>query len=159
MNGWRGRCLDLFARAEWAVTETLLALAAADKAGTSIKVPHLTGPRYDALYKAVGPGGPFAGAGVKAAEALASFRKHDSLRCSLAHGTFKVTLDRYGGWHLGVRAWAVRSGQPVIDYFLADEKEARGIADKVERDASRLSAHLRTFREVVRKAGDIPLKP
>ena len=48
---WRGRCLDVFARSELAVTETLLILAAVDERGPPLKLPHLVGQRYDAPFE------------------------------------------------------------------------------------------------------------
>src|SRR5688572_4240247 len=77
---WRGRCLDVFARSEAAVTETLLVLAAVDRRGTSLKLPHLVGQRYDALSSAICAGGAFADEGKAALEPLAGFRKHDAFR-------------------------------------------------------------------------------
>lgn len=59
-SAWRGRCLDVFARSEAAVTETLLVLVGVDGRGNALKLPHLVGQRYDALSKAVGAGGVFA---------------------------------------------------------------------------------------------------
>lgn len=50
---WRGRCLDVFARSEAAVAETLLVLTAVDERSSSLKLPHLVGQRYDALSNAI----------------------------------------------------------------------------------------------------------
>ena len=93
---WRGRCLDVFARSEVAVTETLLVLRAVNGRGEAIKLPHLAGQRYEALSTAICAGGAFAGEGKAASAALLAFRQHDALRNILAHGAFTVTLDQHG---------------------------------------------------------------
>lgn len=147
---WRGRCLDLFARSEAAVTETLLVLAAVEGRGAAIKLPHLAGQRYDALATAVGPAGTFAEEGKAAAEAVMRFRKHDELRTRLAHGIFTVTLDHRGRWHLVARVLALRASREARDLFVTEEGEAVEILAVVEKDGSRLRSTLGQLRQRLR---------
>lgn len=152
ITAWRGRCLDLFARSEAAVTETLLALAAVEGRGASVKLPHLVGQRYDALASATGPGGAFEEEGKAAAGALEKFRGHDSLRTAIAHGVFTVTLDQHGRWHLMARVLALRSGRESRDVFVVDQGEAAEILSTVEKDGSRLRSALGQLRQGNRRS-------
>ncbi|QIK95574.1 hypothetical protein G7076_02950 [Sphingomonas sp. HDW15A] len=149
---WRGRCLDAFARSETAVTQTLLFLATVDKRGKSIKLPHLLGQRYDALWNAIGAGGEFAEEAGIAADALIKFKEHDTLRAQLAHGTFTVTLDHRGNWHLAARVLSLRAGRESSDLLVITESEASETLTAVERDGSRLRSTLGQFRQRLRQA-------
>jgi hypothetical protein len=149
----RGACLDLFARGEAAVTQTLLTMAAVEGRGASIKLPHLVGQRLDALASAIDAGGVFAGDGPAAASALARFRKHDSLRSDLTHSTFTVTLDQRGHWHLAARLLALRSRREARDVMVTTQEEASQILSGIERDFSRLRSTLGQLRQRLRRAG------
>ena len=138
--------MDLFARSEVAVTETLLVLAAVDGKGTSIKLPHLVGQRYDALASAVGVGGVFENEGKAAAGALSTFRRHDALRTQLAHGIFTVTLDHRGRWHLVARVVALRAGRECRDVLATDQDETAETFAAIEADGARLRSTLGQLR-------------
>ncbi len=148
---WRGRCLDVFARSEAAVTETLLVLAAVKGRGTSLKLPHLVGQRYDALSHAIDAGGAFADEGTAAAQAVAEFRKHDGFRTQISHGVFTVTLDHRGQWHLISRVLALRTGRASRDLFVTEQTEAAAILALLEKDGSRLRSVLGQLRHSVRE--------
>lgn len=125
-------------------------LAAVKMRGASIKLPHLVGQRYDALSKATEPGGVFAEEGKAAADPLATFRQHDRLRSAIAHGTFTVTLDKHGRWHLVVRVLALRSGSEARDVLVLQEREAAEMLVTLEQDASRLRSVLGQLRQQIR---------
>lgn len=143
---WRGRCLDVFARSEAAVSETLLVLAAIEGRGASLKLPHLVGQRYDALAHATGPDGPFADEGAAAAQAIARFRQLDGFRTQISHGVFTVTLDHQGRWHLVSRVLALRTGRASRDLFVKEQTEAAASLETLERDGSRLRSVLGQLR-------------
>lgn len=149
---WRGRCLEVFARSEAAVTETLLILAQVDKRGASLKLPHLVGQRYDALSNAIGPDGAFADEGKAVVEPLSKFRSHDSLRTQISHGVFTVTLDHRGQWHLASRVLALRTGRANRDLFVTDQAGSDELLKSLEKDGGRLRSALgqlrRRFRSV-----------
>lgn len=147
---WRGRCLDIFARCEAAITETLLVLAATEGRGDSIKLPHLVGQRYDALSTAVSAAGAFAEEGKSAADAVRQFLRHDALRARLAHGTFTVTLDHRGRWHLVARVISLRTGREARDLFAIEEGKAAEVLAAIEKDGSRLRSTLGQLRQRVR---------
>lgn len=144
---WRGRCLDVFARTEAAVTETLLLLAAVKKREAVVKLPHLVGQRYDALASVIAPAGAFAEEGKRAAGALAKFRQHDSLRAFIAHGVFVVTLDRRGRWHLVARVLALRGGRESRALFVTEEGEAAEILRALDKAGGDLGSALGQVRQ------------
>ena len=139
---WRG----VFARSEAAVTDTLLVLAAVDRRGALVTLPHLVGQRYDALSNAIGAGTIFADEGKTAVQAVAEFRKHDAFRTQISHGVFTVTLDHRGQWHLVARVLALRSGRASRDLFVTDQVEAASILEAMEKDGSRLRSALGQLR-------------
>lgn len=143
---WRGRCLDVFARSEAAVTETLLVLAAVGERAPALKLPHLVGQRYDALSNAVGAGGAFADEGKAAVMPIAEFRKHDALRTQLSHGVFTVTLDHRGQWHLVARVLAIRAGRAARDLLVVEQAETTAILEALEKDGNRLRSVLGQLR-------------
>lgn len=149
---WRGRCLDVFARSEGAVTETMLVLASVDGCAPALKLPHLVGQRYDALSNALVADGAFADEGKPAFMAMAEFRKHDALRTHLSHGIFTVTLDHRGNWHLVARVVALRAGRAARDLLVVEQAEAAAILEALEKDANRLRSVLGQLRHRYGKA-------
>src|SRR5690606_36645858 len=97
VNSWRGQALQHFAVAETAASETLLLMASLP-GGANVRLRRLVGQRFEDLRLAIGSDGPFARQGVKAAEALEAFSRHETLRAYLCHGMAKVALDRHGHW-------------------------------------------------------------
>ena len=79
--------IDIFARAEAAVGETL---HAAGRQGQSL---HLAGMKYKVMAELVAEGGPLVGVGKHVAGELAAFRVFDELRSTLCHGALLVTVD------------------------------------------------------------------
>jgi hypothetical protein len=100
-NAWRGHAIQIFARAEQAVSGAFEALASVPDRGASIRRRRLVGQRFEDLASALA--GPFASEGAKAAAALLRFRGHESLRPFLCHGVAKLALDRNGRWLIVLR--------------------------------------------------------
>jgi len=148
-NAWRGRCLDIFARSEAAVSETLLALANVSERGIVVKLPHLVGQRFEELANLTGPAGAFALEGKASAAALSTFRAHEDLRTSLCHGVGKVTLDQQGGWLLVLRTLAFRSKQPQRAVVIIEENEAEGLVKSLQTAGQRLRSELGNLRHTL----------
>ncbi|MBW4331044.1 hypothetical protein KY084_09185 [Stakelama sp. CBK3Z-3] len=148
---WRGRCLDVFARTELAVSETLLVLAAVDGRGKAIKLPHLVGQRYDSLAAATGPEGNFAEEGKVVANAVLQFKEHDSLRSHLTHGVFTVTLDHRCSWHLVSHLLSLRAGRETRDLFVTQQEEAASLLRALEKNSLRLRSNLGQLRARFRR--------
>jgi len=83
VNAVRGRLLQAFAKAEWSVSETLVALVEAHGA-KNVPLRMMVGQRHQDLADA------FAACGVRpypaGVAALDSFRRHDPLRNTACHG-------------------------------------------------------------------------
>lgn len=141
-NAWRGRCLDKFARSEAAVSETLLVLANTSGRGAAVKLPHLVGQRFEELATLIGPTGAFALEGKASAAALLTFRPHEGLRASLAHGVGKVVLDQKGSWLLVLRTLTFRSKQPERTVLVIEQNEADEIVKSLQTAGQRLVAEL-----------------
>ncbi|TPL72298.1 hypothetical protein [Mesorhizobium sp. B2-3-15] len=149
VNAWRGRCLDLFARSESAVSETLLVLANNTRNGAVAKLPHLVGHRFAELAALIGPTGTFASEGKASAAALLAFHPHEGLRASLAHGVGKVVLDQQGSWLLVLRTLTFRSKQPERTVLVIEQNEADEIVKSLQTAGRRLVAELGNLRRAL----------
>ncbi|RWD01431.1 MAG: hypothetical protein EOS58_25495 [Mesorhizobium sp.] len=149
VNAWRGRCLDIFARSEAAVSETLLVLADSSRQGAVVKLPHLVGQRFEELATLIGPDGAFAPEGRASAAALLAFRPHESLRASLAHGVGKVAVDRQGNWLLVLRTLAFRSKQPQRSVLVLEQSEAEEMVKSLQTTGRRLVSELGNLRQAL----------
>ncbi|TIP06451.1 MAG: hypothetical protein E5X72_01665 [Mesorhizobium sp.] len=148
-NAWRGRCLDIFARSEAGVSETLLMLANMSRQGGIVKLPHLVGQRFEELAVLIGPTGAFASEGTATAAALSAFRQHEHLRSSLAHGVGKVVLDRQGNWLLVLRTLAFRSKLPQRTVLVIEQSEADQIVKSLQTTGGRLVSELGNLRRAL----------
>jgi hypothetical protein len=146
VNEWRGRCLDAFSRAEFAVTECLLAMASDPVRGKNIKLPHLIGQRYEALAAAVGEAGLYAAEGRKVAAALSRLRQHDALRSVLCHGVGEVTLSRSGQWTLVLRLVSLRARRAEESVSVVQQEEGERTRDMLVGASRQLCAHLATLK-------------
>lgn len=142
VNAWRGACLQCFARAEAAVTETLLLLSAIGGRGGAVQLRHLTGQRLEDIAQAIGPGGPFAAEGGVAHEALASFRTYEALRAHLAHDVARVALERNGTWVVVLRHLEIRSRTAHRRTVAFEEAEAGATLADLKRKTQQLDSAL-----------------
>lgn len=121
-NGWRGRCVNLFARAERALGEALLSFEPGKKP------PMLASQKADRLQKLHAPD--------SAASILDEFARLLVDRAPLAHGVGKVWIDDTKSWLLRLdwlsgTDWRQRA-------FTADEAKAfhaqlRAVVQQLER--------------------------
>jgi hypothetical protein len=125
VNEWRGQCLNCFAQAETAVSETLLAMAAVPDRGAGIRLRRLSGQRFEDLDSAIVAGGAFGVEGSKAAQALAAFREHEAFRPILCHGTAKIALDRHGQWLILLKVLSFRGRKAERTSLPLDQGEAK----------------------------------
>ncbi|MBY8823847.1 hypothetical protein [Sphingomonas colocasiae] len=149
VNALRGRCMDAFARAEEAVTETLLVMAETER-GKAIRLQHLVGQRFDELNTALGEGGAFAGEGKAASATLAAFRQHDDLRAFLCHGVAKVTLDKHGRWTVVMRVLALRARKAARTHRAMEQDEVAQLADQLAKASRKLCSQLGDLQAKVR---------
>ena len=145
VDRWRGACIQVFARSEAATTETLIALA--KDASTKVKLPHLVGARFEALYTAVAIGGGSVAGAPRLKAALDAFREHDDVRTILCHGVAQVAIDRRGEWIVVLRCTSCRSGsaEQIVRTFTV--AQAAEVFAEIQHDAQVLSSLLGQLRK------------
>lgn len=145
IDGWRGRCVDLFAKAERAVA---LALEAACDRDESLTIRHLAGQRLADLIKLVENDD-------KATEkqrnalrrALDAWERVEPQRAYFAHGVAKVLLDKQGNWHaqFNFTKYQAKSREP--QRWNCSKREAEQFETDLEQGFKDLSAQLGHFRK------------
>jgi hypothetical protein len=151
VNAWRGQALHRYAEAEWAVSEALIALRVASPDKKPIKLRRLVGQRFEDLRCAVGPDGPFAKDGAKAAAALAAFAPHEALRPFLCHGTAKVTLDRHKRWLVVLRVLAFSNKTAARESCALSENDAKAVLTELTAASRALRSELQSLRDRIAK--------
>jgi len=150
VNAWRGECMHHFSVAEYAVTETLLALDGAKPEGATIQLRHLIGQRFEDLAAAIGPDGPFAENGKSAAGTLAVYReRHEAFRTQLCHGRINVSVQCSGQWVLVLRGLTISKRQVCSDTVVLEQALAEGRLRELKRDGQRLAVSLGQLRKAV----------
>lgn len=86
-----------------------------------------------------------------ARDAAAAWRGR-CLDTRLAHGTFTVTVDHRGRWHLVARVIAFRTGREARDLFAIEEGEAAETLAVIEKEGGRLRSTLGQLRQRLRPA-------
>lgn len=121
-NQWRGRCINLFARAEWAIGTTL----ATKESGK--KPPMLVSQKAKRVAAHL--------TSTETCQCLDEFVAFLADRTALTHGTGKLWVDEGGSWLLTLE-WAGGTG-PVRRVFASIEaeafhKELRTVVQRLER--------------------------
>lgn len=150
-NQWRGRMIDNFARAEQAVSETLLALVGGGGAPQGTKLPHLTGQRFAALAQVMRSLDPAPSHVAPALRALELFGRNEDLRATLCHGAQKVALDPNGRWIVSIKLMIFKPQRVSRTSTAIDETDAASFLDQLEDDRRRLTTALGQVRSIVQK--------
>lgn len=149
VNAWRGACIQSFAQAEVAVTETLLFLSSVGERGKAVQLRHLIGQRLDDLAQALGPSGTFAKEGALAYAVLTEFRKHEALRAHLAHDVARIALERNGSWVVVFRHLSIRSRNAERGTIAFEQADAVHMLSELRRKTQQLDAALGNLRRVI----------
>ena len=150
VNAWRGECMHHFSKVEYAITQTLLALDGAKPDGTSIRLRHLIGQRFEDLAEAVGPNGPFTEVGRFAAKSLAHYREqHEVFRTQLCHGHIAVSVGPNGHWLLVLRTLSIRGRQADTGLVVIEQSNAVSRLEELRRDGRKLASILGQVRKAV----------
>lgn len=144
IDGWRGRCLDLFAKTERAVA---VALEAACDKDASLTIRHLAGQRMADLIKLIEGDG-------KATEkqrnalrrALEAWERVEPQRAYLAHGVATVMLDRQASWHAQFDFTKYQAKNRDPQRWNCSKREAEQFEADLEQGFKNLSAQLGQFR-------------
>lgn len=148
-NSWRGQAIQIFAQAEWAVSETLERLVMYSRSGSNVRLRRLVGQRFEDLDTALAE--HFAGDAKKASEALAKFRRHEHLRPALCHGVSKLALDRNGNWLIILKLVVFRGRAVERTAQTIEQKDAETLLKSLRDDARELASALQSLRS---KLGD-----
>ena len=149
VNAWRGGCLQSFAQAEAAVTETLLFLSEVGQRGRTVRLRHLVGQRLEDLAHAIGPEGCFAAEAGTASEALTAFRTHEALRAHLAHDVARIAIERNGIWVVIFRHVSIRNRSATRGTVAFEQPEAIKVLAELKRKAQQLDVCLGNLRRAV----------
>lgn len=145
INGWRGRCLNLFAKAERAVA---LTLEIANQQNASLTIRHLSGQRLADLAKFAEGIGQMTEKQHKALLfALESWQRVECKRVYLAHGVLTVLLDRQADWHvqLDFTRYLTKSREP--QRWNCSRREAEQFEAELEKGFKDMSAQLGHLRK------------
>ena len=99
IEAWRGRCLNVFSRAEKSVTESLVKAREAD---AKIRLEPLAGQRLAALKNLVAEQPATESQNRAMTAALLLWQQHDEKRPFFSHGITTELIDRTGQWHVQI---------------------------------------------------------
>ena len=150
VNAWRGECMHHFSAVEHAVTQTLLVLDGAKPSGSTIRLRHLIGQRFEDLGEALSPEGPLAEVSKTASRSLAHYREqHEAFRTQLCHGHITVSIVPNGSWLLVLRLLSIRGRQADHSLSVFEEAHALERLEELKRDGQKLAAVLGQVRKAV----------
>jgi hypothetical protein len=145
INGWRGHCLDVFAKAERAIASTLEVANAQD---CSITLRHLAGHRLADLAKLAMSRSATNDKQCKVLlEALDAWLAVESKRAFLAHGVATVLIDRLGSWHVQLDFTKYQGKGLERLRWTCSKEEATQFEEELQAEFKRLSTHLGQFRK------------
>jgi hypothetical protein len=144
IDSWRGRCLNLFARAEHAVSKTLEAGLERDGA---IKIRHLAGQRLGDLTTLVQGQEMTAKQRDALTAALADWAHVELKRAYLAHGVVLALLDKQSCWHVQLDFTAYRGSAFERCRWNLSGLEAEAFEKQLATACHALSAQLGHFRK------------
>ncbi|KQU62377.1 hypothetical protein ASG67_04630 [Sphingomonas sp. Leaf339] len=146
-NQWRGNTIHRFAQTEQAISETLIALSNVEERGKAIRLPHLTGQRFQILSEALATDGPFAEEGTAVREMLSvAFRLHEDLRPFLCHGVGRIALDRHDRWLLVLDMIVFQNSKAESGRRVIDERETQPLLIDLNKSRQKLASALQKLR-------------
>ena len=137
---WRGRCVELYARVERAIGETLLSVTESKQPAK--RPPEMFGPRLKALRALVGPDGEHRNSDL--ADRLAAFDGDFNHRNLIVHASGSVWIDAKNNWLWSYRFDPGGKGQDVVGQI--DRSEAEVLEKRLARFAQSLGDRLENFR-------------
>lgn len=141
---WRGQCLNLFARGENAVTETLLQ---GHDNGHEVALRHLSGQRISDLEKLAASVTATPKQASALNSALIEWKEIQSRRPFLAHGVSRIAYEADGAWIVLLDVVAFRSGEALVERWTVRRSEATDFHADLRKAFKTLTSqlgHLRT---------------
>lgn len=150
---WRGSCLNVFARMEKSVTETLVRL---QDGNPKVVLEPLAGQRFKTLETLMADC-PTTPAQQQARQtALASWRALDVMRPFFSHGILTELVGRTGEWHLQLDFIAIRKGKCEVQRLNWSKAEALEFEERLHTAFKALTNQLGQLRK---GAAHSPEKP
>ncbi len=155
VNGWQGACMQSFAQAEAAVTETLLLLSEVPGRGANVKLCHTVGQGLEDLLRPLGSEGGFPAEHSAAFEALSKFRQYEEPRTDLAQDVARIALERIGTWVVVFRHLSIRSRVAERGTTAFEQKDALRKLQALKPVTHRLDAALGNLRRTIEDLGGV----
>lgn len=140
VNRWRGHCVELYARIERAIGETLLSVAESKQPAK--RPPEMFGPRLKALRALVGPDGEHRNSDLF--KRLAAVEDELGFRNFIVHASGSVWIDAKNNWLWSYRFDPGGKGEDVTGHI--DRSEAGDLEKRLASAAKSLGARLANFR-------------
>ncbi|WP_394730287.1 hypothetical protein [Altererythrobacter sp. GH1-8] len=144
IEAWRGRCLNIFARGEKAVTESL---ASARETSSNLRLEPLAGQRLNTLAKLDEDHCSTEKQKAALRNAVALWREHDEKRPYFSHGITAEFLDRKGEWHVQIDFVAVQKGACEPQRLIWSKQEAETFEASLQNAFNRLAVELGQLRK------------
>lgn len=144
IDGWRGRCINIFSRGEKAVTDCL---TAASDGKTPVRLEPLAGQRLNSLEKLVGATEATKAQKDALIASITAWRLHDEKRPIFSHGVAIELLDRLGSWHVQFDFVAVSKAAAVPCRTTFSKAEAESFEKSLHEAYTKLAGQLGQLRK------------
>lgn len=139
IDGWRGRCNDIYARAERSVGQSL---EVAKNRGKTAKLPHLGGQRLAQMTAIAETCDATARQTAALRAALAEWHNVELRRPFFAHGIATPLQDNHSSWYVMFDFTAYRSNQPAPERWTLSKSEADDFENRLSLAFAGLSREL-----------------
>lgn len=146
IDAWRGRCLNIFARGEKAVTDCI---TGALVTSPEFRLEPLAGQRLNTLEKLAEKHSGTEAQKVALSKAIIEWRRNDEKRPFFSHGVATELLDRKGLWHLRLDFIAIQKGKSEPRRLTLSKVEAEELEKSLHAAFKTLSGQLGQFRKHV----------
>lgn len=144
IEAWRGRCLNLFARGEQAVLDSLLL---ASTKLPELRIEPLAGQRLNALEQLVAAHDATDAQRAAIKGALFNWKNCDAKRAYFAHGVFTELFDNSGNWFVRMDFDAVQKGECKPRRMVLSQQEAEDFEASLRVAFRSLATQLGQFRK------------
>jgi OST-HTH/LOTUS domain len=147
ISTWRGSCLDIYARGEQIIGQTLEAMRAKAKDYKLVKLQHLAGQRAGDLLRYVDKLSLTASDRLAVISAMNSWLELNDIRAYLAHGAAEITLDAKSNWYAIFCMTVYNNDKPDIRRWAISESEAQEFSIELEDCEKQLGSQLMLVRQ------------
>ncbi|MEP0390516.1 MAG: hypothetical protein ABJ205_09020 [Erythrobacter sp.] len=146
IDAWRGRCIDLCARGERAVSKTL---QEALKCDHLVKLSPMAGPRLREAQTLFDTMSGTEKQHKAAAKTIKDWCDIEPKRAFLAHGELTTLLDPRSNWHARFDLTRFKANAPIEESWVLDRQEAHMFEEELQHSFASLSQQLGQLRRSV----------